>query len=95
MAGRIDASTLDLREIVVEVKSVSKTVKGGRVRKYTALVVVGDGNGHVGCGLGKALERPEAVRTRIYNEKLATAIRKIGQVRLVDDGDSKIFIDWE
>jgi len=62
MAGRIDASTLDLREIVVEVKSVSKTVKGGRVRKYTALVVVGDGNGHVGCGLGKALERPEAVR---------------------------------
>ncbi len=62
MAGRIDASTLDLREIVVEVKSVSKTVKGGRVRKYTALVVVGDGNGHVGCGLGKALERPEAIR---------------------------------
>lgn len=40
-------------------------------------------------------QRPEAVRTRIYNEKLATAIRKIGQVRLVDDGDSKIFIDWE
>ena len=62
MAGRIDASTLDLREIVVEVKSVSKTVKGGRVRKYTALVVIGDGNGHVGCGLGKALERPEAIR---------------------------------
>ena len=62
MARKIDAATLDLKEVVVDVKSVSKTVKGGRVRKYTALVVVGDGNGHVGCGLGKALERPEAIR---------------------------------
>ena len=62
MASKIDAATLDLRETVVYTKSVSKTVKGGRVRKYTALVVVGDGNGHVGCGLGKAAERPEAVR---------------------------------
>ncbi len=62
MASRIDAATLDLKETVVYTKSVSKTVKGGRVRKYTALVVVGDGNGHVGCGLGKAAERPEAVR---------------------------------
>ncbi len=63
MAGRIDAATLDLLEpIVVDVKAVSKTVKGGRVRKFTALVIVGDGKGHVGCGLGKAIERPEAVR---------------------------------
>ena len=62
MASRIDAATLDLKETVVYTKSVSKTVKGGRVRKYTALVVVGDANGHVGCGLGKAAERPEAVR---------------------------------
>ena len=62
MASKIDAATLDLRETVVYTKSVSKTVKGGRVRKYTALVVVGDGNGHVGCGHGQAAERPEAVR---------------------------------
>ncbi|MEA4831714.1 MAG: 30S ribosomal protein S5 [Oscillospiraceae bacterium] len=69
MAGRIDAATLDLTEVVVDVKSVSKTVKGGRVRKFTALVVVGDGNGHVGCGLGKAAERPEAVRKGIEDAK--------------------------
>lgn len=62
MANRIDAATLDLREDVVYTKSVSKTVKGGRVRKFSALVVVGDGQGHVGFGLGKASERPEAVR---------------------------------
>ena len=62
MARKIDAATLDLKEVVVDVKSVSKTVKGGRVRKLTALVVVGDGNGHVGYGRGKAAERPEAVR---------------------------------
>ena len=62
MAERIDASTLDLKEDVVYTKSVSKTVKGGRVRKFSALVVVGDGQGHVGFGLGKASERPEAVR---------------------------------
>ena len=62
MADRIEASTLDLKEDVVYTKSVSKTVKGGRVRKFSALVVVGDGQGHVGFGLGKASERPEAVR---------------------------------
>lgn len=62
MACKIDAATLNLKETVVYTKSVSKTVKGGRVRKFTALVVVGDENGHVGCGLGKASERPEAVR---------------------------------
>ncbi len=69
MAQRIDAATLDLREVVVDVKSVSKTVKGGRVRKFTALVVVGDGQGHVGWGLGKAAERPEAVRKGIEDAK--------------------------
>lgn len=62
MAEKIEAATLDLREDVVYTKSVSKTVKGGRVRKFSALVVVGDGQGKVGYGLGKASERPEAVR---------------------------------
>jgi len=69
MALRIDPATLDLKDVVVDVKSVSKTVKGGRVRKFTALVVVGDGNGHVGWGLGKATERPEAVRKGIEDAK--------------------------
>ena len=69
MASKIDAATLDLKENVVYTKSVSKTVKGGRVRKFTALVVVGDENGHVGCGLGKASERPEAVRKGVEDAK--------------------------
>ncbi len=69
MALKIDAATLDLKENVVYTKSVSKTVKGGRVRKFTALVVVGDENGHVGCGLGKASERPEAVRKGVEAAK--------------------------
>ena len=59
---RIDASTLDLKERVVAINRVSKTVKGGRTMRFSALVVVGDGNGHVGCGMGKAAEIPDAIR---------------------------------
>ncbi len=70
MAGRIDASQLgDLIETNVAVKRVSKTVKGGRIIRFTAIMVVGDGAGHIGYGLGKAAEVPEAIRKAIEDAK--------------------------
>lgn len=58
----IDASELELNDKVVSIKRVTKVVKGGRHMRFSALVVVGDGNGHVGVGIGKAMEIPEAIR---------------------------------
>ena len=58
----IDATQFELEDQVVAIKRVSKTVKGGRTMRFSALVVVGDKNGHVGAGLGKAAEVPEAIR---------------------------------
>lgn len=66
---RIDPNKLDLTEKVIEVKPVSKTVKGGRIRSFTALVAVGDGNGYVGAGLGKARGVPDAIRKAIEDAK--------------------------
>ena len=60
--NKIDTSKLDLTSTIVSIRRVAKTVKGGRNMRYSVTVVVGDGNGHVGVGLGKSIEIPEAVR---------------------------------
>ena len=69
MAKIINASELDLQEQLVVLNRVSKTVKGGRIARFAAIMVVGDGNGHVGFGLGKAAEVPDAIRKGIEDAK--------------------------
>jgi len=69
MTEKIDVATLDLKEHLVWTRSVSKTVKGGRIRRFTAVMVVGDENGHVGYGLGKAAEIPDAIRKAIEDAR--------------------------
>ena len=69
MRNIIDASKLDLKSTIVSIRRVAKTVKGGRNMRFSVTVVVGDGNGYVGVGLGKAQEIPEAVRKATEDAK--------------------------
>ena len=69
MARTFNPAELDLQEQLVALNRVSKTVKGGRIARFAAIMVVGDGNGHVGVGLGKAAEVPEAIRKGIEDAK--------------------------
>ena len=69
MEKKFNPAHEDLQEKVVVVNRVSKTVKGGRIARFAALMIVGDGNGHVGYGLGKAAEVPEAIRKGIEDAK--------------------------
>ena len=70
MEKKFNPNTGDLQEKLVVVNRVSKTVKGGRIARFAALMIVGDGNGHVGYGLGKAAEVPEAIRKGIEDAKI-------------------------
>ncbi|MBQ4112181.1 MAG: 30S ribosomal protein S5 [Clostridia bacterium] len=69
MANKFNPAEVELKETLVALNRVSKTVKGGRVARFAALMVVGDQNGHVGVGLGKAAEVPEAIRKGIEDAK--------------------------
>ena len=71
---RIDPSTLDLKEKVVYINRVTKVVKGGRNFRFSALVVVGDENGHVGVGTGKSIEIPEAIKKGIEDAIVGTTV---------------------
>ncbi len=69
MENKFDPAAVELTETLVAINRVSKTVKGGRIARFTAIMIVGDGEGHVGYGLGKAAEVPDAIRKGIDDAK--------------------------
>jgi len=69
MENKFDPAAVELKETLVAINRVSKTVKGGRIARFTAIMIVGDGEGHVGYGLGKAAEVPDAIRKGIEDAK--------------------------
>ena len=90
LTKKIDPATLDLKEQLVALNRVSKTVKGGRIARFAAIMVVGDENGHIGVGLGKAAEVPEAIRKGIEDAK------KIGEIiaeRAQNKGITEVVFD--
>ena len=84
MQKRIDASTLDLKERLVSINRVAKVVKGGRNFRFSALMVVGDENGHVGVGMGKAAEIPEAVRKGVEEGRSSFAAKLVREGKAED-----------
>ena len=69
MAKKVDFSNIEFKETLINTKRVSKTVKGGRIARFSALVVVGDGQGHIGYGIGKAAEVPDAIKKALESAK--------------------------
>ena len=69
MAKKVDYSNIEFKETLINTKRVSKTVKGGRIARFSALVVVGDGQGHIGYGIGKAAEVPDAIKKALESAK--------------------------
>jgi len=69
MAKKVDYSNIEFKETLINTKRVSKTVKGGRIARFSALVVVGDGQGHIGYGIGKAAEVPDAIKKALEAAK--------------------------
>ena len=93
MQSKVDASKLELTEEIVDIRRVAKTVKGGRNMRFSVTVVVGDGEGHVGMGLGKAIEIPEAVRKATEDAK--KKLQDIEEIKKTIAGSADAVAEWQ